>query len=317
MLSSALLLGAILLAAIIAAYLGLSKKMAELRELQNKLQDQQKFGASQHDSLSQGVNESLKTMLMQLSQANQSIGALQPIREKVDSINNLFFSQKLRGNFGEMVLQDMLEKHFPRTGFELQYRFKDAQIVDAILKTKDGFVPIDSKFPAENYRKMVAAEKQGTEVKMERNNFAKAVRKHVKDISEKYILQSEGTTDFAVMYLPSEVIFHEILTFTNDEGVDDDLTAFATKHRVLMTSPNTMGYYLYVMKVGQQRSRYEENAQKAWTLISGLQQDFERFGETLRIAWKHVTDAKKTIDAVGNDFSHLSGKIEQVKRLEE
>lgn len=304
-----LIAGLVFLGALAAVYFALSKRLSELRDLHRE-------GAGHNDTMRQGLQQGLSTMLDQLTKANQSIGALQPIREKVDSINNLFFSQKLRGNFGELVLKDMLEKNFPRNGFEMQYRFKEGQIVDAVLKTKDGLVCIDSKFPAENYRKMVAAEKACLDVAGERNNFAKAVRKHIKDIADKYIRQGEGTSDIAVMYVPSEVIFYEILTFTNTEGVDDDIVAFATKSKVLITSPNTMSYFLYIMKVGQERTRIEENAQKAWTMISGLQQDFEKFGESLRVAWKHVTDAKKSIDAVGNDFSHLSGKIEQVKRLE-
>ncbi len=308
--SSTILVALILLAALAAAYFALTKKLGELRDLH-------KDSDGKGDALRQGVQQSLTTMLDQLTKANLSIGALQPIREKVDSINNLFFSQKLRGNFGELVLKDMLEKSFPRAGFDMQYRFKDGQIVDAVLKTKDGLVCIDSKFPAENYRKMVAAEKQGADAAFERNNFAKAVRKHVKDISDKYIRQNEGTADMAVMYIPSEVIFYEIMTFTNTEGVDDDLIGFATANKVLMTSPNTLAYYLYIMKVGQERTRIEENAQRAWVLISGLQQDFEKFGEALRVTWKHMTAAKNSIDAVGNDFSNLSGKIDKVKRLEE
>lgn len=300
----------VVLAALAFVYFALSKKLGELRDLQRD-------GAGRGDEIRKAVNQDLSKMLEQISKVDQSIGELKPIRDKVDSINSLFFSQKLRGNFGELVLKDMLEKNFPRGAFEMQYRFKEGQIVDAVLKTKDGLVCIDSKFPAENYRKMVAAEKQGTETAAERNNFAKAVRKHVKDIADKYIRQGEGTADIAVMYVPSEVIFYEILTFTNDQGVDDDIVGFATANRVLITSPNTMSYFLYIMKVGQERTRIEENAQKAWSLISGLQQDFVKFGDTLRIAWKHVTDAKKSIDAVGNDFSHLSGKIEQVKKLED
>ncbi len=260
-------------------------------------------------AIKKDVNESLRGMADQLAKANQSIGALHTINQKVDNINNLFFSQKLRGNFGERVLQDLLEVNFPKTHFVLQHRFKDGQIVDAILKTKDGLIAIDSKFPADNYRKMVAPDKTPAERDFEKNEFAKAVRKHITDIEKKYILPGEGTAEFAIMYVPSEAIFYEILS------EDNGLTAFAGDKHILMTSPNTMSYYLHIMRLGQERTRIEENAQKVWGLLSGLQQEFAKFGENLRVAWGHVTNAKKSIDSVGNDFSHLSGKIEQIKEL--
>ncbi|MEK7546347.1 MAG: DNA recombination protein RmuC [Patescibacteria group bacterium] len=306
--STILIASLVFLVALAAVYFALSKKLADLRGSQD-------IGAAKNDELKKNVSESLGTMLAQIAQANQSIGSLQSINQKIDSINNLFFSQKLRGNFGERVLQDMLEMNFPKSAFSLQHRFKDGQIVDAVLRTKDGLVPVDSKFPADNYRKMVAPEKSEEEKRFERNEFAKAVRKHITDIEKKYILPGEGTSDFAVMYVPSEAIFYEVLTFKNDEGVDGDLTGFASSKHVLMTSPNTMAYYLYIMKVGLERTRIEEDAQKVYALLAGLQQDFAKFGESLRTNWTHVTNAKKTIDALGNDFSQISGKIEQIKHL--
>lgn len=255
------------------------------------------------------LEQSLKTIREDLYKTNQHIGSLQTINKKVDDISNLFFSQKLRGNFGERVLKDMLEIHFPKGHFELQYRFKDGQVVDAILKTKDGLISVDSKFPADSYRRMFSPDLTAEAKAFERNEFEKAVRKHITDIAKKYILPGEGTAEFAIMYVPSEAIFYEIIS------TSDELSHFAGEKHVMMTSPNTMSYYLHILRLGQERTRIEQDAQKVWSLLSGLQQDFTRFGEALRVSWTHVTNAKKTIDAVGNDFSQLSGKIEQIKQL--
>ena len=268
-----------------------------------------KLNQPKNDPLVQQIDQHYQKIQDRLDKTNQYIGSLQDIGKKVDSINSLFFSQKLRGNFGERVLQDMLEMNFPKAHFELQHRFKDNQIVDAVLKTKDGLICVDSKFPAENYRKMLAPDMTADERNFERNEFSKAVRKHVTDIEKKYILPGEGTAEFAIMYVPSEAIYYEIISSP------DNLDTFASGKKVMMTSPNTMSYFLHIMRLGQERTRIEENAQKVWALLSGLQQDFLKFGEALRVAWSHATNAKKTLDAVGNDFSQLSNKIEQIKEL--
>jgi DNA recombination protein RmuC len=205
----------------------------------------------------------------------------------------------------------MLETNFPKSQFELQHRFKEGQIVDAILKTKDGLISVDSKFPADSFRRLFSVDLTPETRAFEKNEFEKAVRKHITDIAKKYILPGEGTAEFAIMYVPSEAIFYEIIS------TSDELSQFAGERHIMMTSPNTMSYYLHILRLGQERTRIEEDAQKVWNLLSGLQQDFARFGEALRVAWGHVTNAKKTMDSIGNDFTQLSGKIYQIKQSKE
>ena len=255
----------------------------------------------------QGLGLRFDNTLQTVGDLRAQLGTMQGIAKDVTDLRLTFYSAKLRGNFGERVLNDMLENSFPKEHFALQHKFRDGQVVDAVVKTRDGIICIDSKFPIENYRKMVSA---GTDAEreFETREFRKAVKKHITDISNKYILPAEGTMDVAVMYVPSEAVFYEIISGS------DDLVQAAESNHVLMTSPNTMSYFLHVLRMGYERIRIEENVQKVWEQVAGLEQDFDKFGDNLRQLWTHINNAKNKADAVGNEFTKLAGKVEQLKK---
>lgn len=290
-------------AAVVLLYV-LYKKVSELKDVQK------------NDAMAQMMNQNLQAMHERLDKAAHYIGALgqelrtmQGIGKHIDELRSVFFSAKLRGNFGERMLYDMLENNFPRDHFQTQYKFKDGQVVDAILKTKDGLVPVDSKFPIDNFRKMLAAENDDQRA-FERNEFQKAVRKHINDVAKKYVLPGEGTVDFAIMYVPSEAVFYEIVS-TNDE-----MTDLAQRSRVLMASPNTLSYFLHILRMGHERIRIEENVQKVWGLLAGIHQETMKFGQNLDIMARHVTNAKSNMDTIMAEYGKLAGKIDQIRRLQ-
>jgi len=123
-------------------------------------------------------------------------------------------SPKLRGNIGEQVLGDLIAQMMPKNSFHFQYRFKSGEKVDAVIKTELGILPIDSKFPMENFQKMMTAEQKIDRDKAGKE-FVSDVKKHIESISTKYIAAEEGTTDFAIMYVPSESVYYEIVTNSN------------------------------------------------------------------------------------------------------
>lgn len=253
----------------------------------------------------QGMNERLND---RLTEAARYIGGLRQQLHSVEALRDVLISPKLRGNFGERMLYDMLANHFPKDHYVEQYKFRDGQTVDAMLRTKDGLIPIDSKFPIDNFRKMTAAQSD-EERSYEKNEFQKAVRKHIADISKKYILPGEGTVNFAVMYVPSEAVFYEIISGS------EELSELAQRSRVLMTSPNTMSYFLHILRLGHERIRIEENVQKVWEMLSGFQQETVKFGEALGVLSRHVTNARGAMDSVVNEYGKLSAKIDQIKQL--
>jgi DNA recombination protein RmuC len=254
------------------------------------------------------MNERLDKAAQYIGSMNQELRSMQDIGKNINDLRSAFFSPKLRGNFGEQVLNDMLDANFPKDLYETQYKFKDGQTVDAVIKTRDGLIPIDSKFPVDNYRKMILATTD-EERAAERNEFFKAVRKHISDIAKKYILPGEGTLNFAVMYVPSEGIFYEIISSS------DELSDLARQMKVLMTSPNTMSYFLHILRLGHERIRIEENVQKVWEMLAGFQQETAKFGETLSVVARHVTNAKNAMDSASNDYGRLASKVDQIRQL--
>lgn len=302
--SSSLLIAAlVLLAALAFVYFALSKKLESLSE-----NSASRLINDNIQKMNDRLNDRLTEAARYIGSLGQELRSMQVIGKNIDDLRAVFLNSKLRGNFGEQVLNDMLENNFPKDQYEFQHKFKDGQVVDAIIKTKDGIIPIDSKFPIDNFRKMLAAETEEARV-FERNEFFKAVRKHINDVGKKYILPGEGTTNFAVMYVPSEALYYEIISST------EELSDMARQFKVLMVSPNTLSYFLHILRLGHERIRIEENVQKVWELLAGFHQETMKFGETLGVLGRHLTNAKGAMDTTQAAYEKLAGKVDQIRQL--
>jgi len=260
------------------------------------------------DSTTKSLNERLDNAARVIHGVSTELGKLQEMGRHMRELQDFLRSPKLRGNIGEQVLRDLLEQYFSREHFALQHKFRDGQIVDAILRTDRGIIPIDAKFPMENFQKFAKATTDD-EKETFLHEFFKDVKKHIASIAKKYILPAEGTVDFAVMYVPSEAVYYEII---RDER---DLTTFAYERKVFLVSPNSFYYFLKVLLIGMEGKKIEENIKQVQTLLQGIHQDASRFGESLGVLNTHVTNAKAAIDRVNTEYAKLSGKIDQVKLL--
>ena len=299
-----LVAGLVFLAALAAVYFALSKKLEKLTE-----DSATRIINDNITKMNDRLNDRLTEAARYIGNLGQELRSMQVIGKNIDDLRSVFMNSKLRGNFGEQVLNDMLANNFPKDQFELQHKFKDGQTVDAILRTKDGLIPIDSKFPADSFRRMLAAATEELRAS-ERNEFQKAVRKHIGDIAKKYILPGEGTTNFAVMYVPSEASYYEIISSA------DELTDLAQRSRVMMVSPNTLSYFLHILRLGHERIRIEENVQKVWELLAGFHQETMKFGEQIGVLSRHITNAKGAMDTAQAAYERLAGKVDQIKQLQ-
>src|SRR3990167_11513266 len=139
-------------------------------------------------------------------------------------------------------MAELIKQQIPRHNYHLQHAFRSGEKVDAVIRTKNGLIPIDAKFPNENFLKMVQA--KDDEVKnLSRKEFVKAVKKHIAVIGRKYIVPAEGTVDFALMYVPGEAAYYEIITNT-------DLSDYGAQHRVYLVSPQSFYYFLQTVLLG-------------------------------------------------------------------
>lgn len=262
------------------------------------------------DNVSHSMNERLDNAARVIGSVSKELGSLQEIGRNMQGLQDFLKSPKLRGNIGEQVLKQMLEQSFPAGYFDLQYKFTEGQIVDAIVKTDDGLIPIDSKFPLENYQRMVNAENEDSRASF-RREFLKDVKKHVNDIAKKYILPEEGTVDFAIMYVPSEAIYYEIIR-------DDlELNAHGMERKVLFVSPNSFFYFLRVIMMGMQGKRMTDATREIIATVRGLQKDSSKFIENLSVLERHITHAKSAMDRVNTEYGKLEGKITRIDALDD
>ncbi|MDP3970601.1 MAG: DNA recombination protein RmuC [bacterium] len=259
------------------------------------------------DNVGHGINDRLDNAARIIANVSKELGQVQEMNRGMQDLQNFLKSPKLRGNIGEQVLQDLLSQHFPKSFYKIQYKFKDGNMVDAILNTDNGKLAIDAKFPLENFDKMVDA--NGEDELRYRKLFARDVKKHIKDISNKYILPEEETLNFAVMYIPSEAVYYEIIR--DKENLDE----FAGENNVLVVSPNSFLYFLKAILIGMQGKQIEEQAKRILVTMDAILKDSKSFGETLGVLNTHISNAKGALDRVNSDYGKLAGKIEQIKLL--
>ena len=253
------------------------------------------------------LNERLDTAARVIGDLKKNVGEMSEVGKGIRSLQEFLQSPKLRGNIGEEVLKDMIGQSFPKNSFHLQYPFHSGLKVDAVLKTDAGLLCIDSKFPMENFNKMHKGETEEGR-KQSKKDFIADVKKHVADISKKYILPEEGTMDFALMYIPSEAVYYEVVTI-------DELTVFARNARVYPVSPNTLYAHLQVLLLSFQGKELEQKTQEVFRLLRAIQKDYGKIDENLGVLGKHVTNAYNSMNTVTSSFSQLGQKLTQTKML--
>ncbi len=299
-------------------YFLLQRELSKLRDaqMQNQndkvltmLNENMRGMQERMDKTTEALNFRLDRAAQVIGQVNKELGSMSEIGRGLKDFQAFLTSPKLRGNIGEQILYDAIDQVFSSQQYAKQFKFKEGQVVDAIIKTSDAMIPIDSKFPMESFKLMCDAQSEDERLRCSRE-FVKAVKKHIDDVSRKYILPHEGTVDFAVMYVPSENVYYEIVA-NNVELMD-----FAKSKNVLLVSPNSFFHFLRVILMGLERTKIQEEAQKIWELLKGIQQENVKFSESLNLVNRHLTNAKNALDTATVEYAKFSNKIDQVKLLE-
>jgi len=182
-------------------------------------------------------------------------------------------------------------------------------MVDAAIKTSAGIIPVDSKFPMDNFRKMTSA-KNEKEKKDAEKTFVKDVKKHINDISSKYILTEEGTIDYALMYLPSESVYYEVVN-------NVDLFEYGTKKRVLPVSPTTFYAYLRAILMSFEGQKIEKKAQVILSSIRAVHKDYSKVEDNLSVLSRHLQNAYNQMNNVISGFTQLGQKLSSTQSLGE
>lgn len=275
---------------------------------QNMLSLQNSF-QEKLDRTNQVIGERLDNAARVIGAVNRELGQMSQIGQNLQNFQELLKNPKLRGGLGEQGLNDMLAQGFAKELYSIQHKFRNGQTVDAAIKIEAGIVPVDAKFPLENFNRILNG-KSEEEKNDARRKFRSDFRVHVNAIAKKYIVPDEGTVDFAMMYIPSETVYYELISN------EADLHEYAIKAKVIPTSPNTFFYYLRTLMLGLQGKRISEMSRQILGTLKIIQTETKKFGDNLSVLNRHVTNAKSTMEKVDSDFNRLSNKIEQISLLE-
>ncbi len=276
-----------------------------LRSFDNRAHEQTQEIREQTKAL----NERLDNAARVIASVQKNIGEFSEIGRSMKDLQEFLRSPKMRGNIGEEVLGDLIGQMFPKHSFFLQYTFKSGARVDAAIKTEAGILPIDAKFPMENYQKMVKAENE-TERMGAKKEFTRDVKHHIDTISQKYIVPDEGTLDFGLMYVPAESVFYELVQIS-------DIMNYAKRVRVYPVSPTTLYAHLQTILLSFAGKQIEVKTKHIFKLLRAMVGDYEKIEGNLSVLGKHITNAYNQMNAVHQSFIGFGQKLNATQTLEE
>jgi DNA recombination protein RmuC len=249
-----------------------------------------------------------------------SLGKLGEVTQRVvevgrdlQGLEQILKAPKIRGGLGETLLEQLLAQMLPADHYVLQHGFKTGDKVDAALRIGGRLVPVDAKFPLENFQRMLA-EPEEERRRPHRKSFTRDVKLRVDEIAKKYILPDEGTYDFALMYVPAENVYYEIIL--KDGDADDAIAAYALSRRVVPVSPNSLYAYLQVIILGLRGLRIEANAREIQNDLIRLGGDITRVREHMDKLGTHLTNAQKQFTDAARDLARFEAKLEAIERKE-
>ena len=255
----------------------------------------------------------LQEQLLAFKEVGESIQKLTQQQEEAQrlgqSLKDLLQAPKLRGTYGEVILEEMLDRVLPKGIWERQYSISGAEKVDCVVKFRDVVVPIDAKFPRDDYMRYMDAESQEERATHWRA-FEEAVRKQIAGIQTKYIKPERGTSEFALMFIPSEAIYYETIAEKNHFGEPSRIMEYAQDLHVFPVSPNTFYAFLQVIILSIRNVEIISSAKKLQEGLAELQKSFAFFyskheeigrriaqtSEAYRVGNDHVERYKRRLD---------------------
>ncbi|OGW76319.1 MAG: hypothetical protein A3J52_02615 [Omnitrophica bacterium RIFCSPHIGHO2_02_FULL_49_9] len=231
---------------------------------------------------------------------------------EIGQLQDVLKAPKARGGFGEFLLADLIAQMIPQDHFQLQYQFRNGSRVDATVLVGNRIVPIDAKFPLENFQRLLSVPAE--EKKKIRKEFARDVKRHVDAIAERYIQPDEGTFDFALMYIPAESVYYEVIIPDEEEG-RSSLSHYALQHNVIPVSPNSFYAYLQVILMGLRGLKVDEAAREIAESLTKMQSDFKRILGNYDTLGSHLNHAKNAFDRVQRDMDQFEGKLALVDQV--
>lgn len=307
---------------------------SDLLEINRSLESMKERVSDRLDQNNYKMQESMQKQLAQsakiisdvshrLTKLDETNARVIDVASDLKTLQNILQNPKQRGVFGEFYLQSLLENVLPPKQFQMQYKFKNGSIVDAVVfLEKNMILPVDSKFSLENYNRMIASES-----KQERVSLLARVRQDLKqriDETSKYILPNENTMDFAFMFIPSESLYYDLLIGDVGTGAGArDLLEYAFQDKkVIIVSPTSFMAYLQTVLQGLRSLQIEKQAKEIQSRVVQLgrhidvyEQLMHKLGNSLSTTVNHYNNAHKELKKIDKDVIKVSNKTPSVDPL--
>lgn len=292
----------------------------QFRESKELIQQINRDVNEQMRSIQESVNTKLLSVQKSVTEVGESSKQVFQVADQLKELQNILKNPKQRGILGEYYLETVLQNVLPPESFKMQYAFKDGEIVDAAVFVKNKVIPIDSKFSLENYNRFAEASDGADKI-----NFEKAFVNDLKlRITEtaKYIRPTEGTMDFAFMFIPHEGIYYDLLSNRVGAGEDNLIQRAAGKYKVIIVSPTSFLAYLQTVLQGLKALEIEEkaediikNVEKLRGHIMKYEEYYNKLGTALGTTVNHYNSGYKELGKVDKDILKITGEAAGVEAL--
>ncbi len=288
---------------------GMAGQVALLQRSLEGLRDELRraLGETEQQVIAQtgSTQRTLSDLSRQLGTLGEQSERIGDLAKDIGTLQDLLRAPKVRGGFGELLLERLLQESLPASAYETQYTYRDGSRVDAVVRFAGRLVPIDAKFPNESYHALTAAT-DDADRRAKHRMFVQQVKRHV-DAVARYVSPQDGTIDYGFMYVPAESIFYDLILSTDD---DTDLRAYCAERHVIPASPNTLLAYLQVVALGVRGLAMQERTRELQQGIAQVRREFERFVELHDQLGRHLDNATKKFDETERALARASGAIE-------
>lgn len=284
----------------------------ELAELKRDISGHLQSSRQTMDSSSHAMHERVRDFTASVTKMHELFrevnDSVQRSTEKMLTFQNIFRTPKLRGQWGEANLENMLKQIFPPELILRQHYFKNGEAVDfAIRLPNDLLLPVDAKFPLETY--VAYAEENDEQLRSQHMQlFARRVKEETDAVASKYIRPEEGTSDLALLFIPAEAVYYDILFGLRDLGLQD----YAWKKRVIITSPNTLLITLAAIQHWYRDTTVSKRTQEIRKRLGTIIGDSKKLSESYERLGKHIENTKSAYETSGKRIELLTGRIERV-----
>ncbi len=284
--------------------LGVSEKISKHLE--------ESISISHHASerTSKAMNEVCTT----LGRLEESSRQIREVGKEVAKLQDVLKAPKARGGFGELLLEDLLREMIPRDHFGLQHQFRSGARVDAVIFVGAHLVPIDAKFPLENFERLVQVSDDAEKIKA-RREFARDIKRHIDAIAERYICPTEGTFDFAMMYVPAENVYYEMLCSGSESMGGESLSRYSLAHHVIPVSPNSFYAYLEVILLGLRGLKIDEAAREIAESLVNMRSGFSKILDEFSTLGTHLNHAQNAHERTQRKLDQFEGQLVSIDHV--